>query len=89
MLISILEEDSMSGENFWLPRTKYTTYRHLQLFLTSVKLQSNFGHSRSLAGRFGFGLTETEYLPFPLKEAETLAYNFGSSTCNLLYELKD
>ena len=45
-----------------------------QLFLTSVKLRLKFGRSRSLAGQFGFGLTETEYLQMtlrlPLKEAE-------------------
>ena len=47
---------------------------HLQLFLTSVNIRLKFGHSRTLAGQFGFGLTGTEYfqmtIRFPLKEAE-------------------
>jgi hypothetical protein len=49
-----------------------------------VKLQLNFGHSQSLAGQLGFGLTGTEYLQMtlrlPLKEAESapvLAELFG------------
>ena len=47
---------------------------HLQLFLTSVNIRFKFGHSRSLAGQFGFGLAGTEFFQMPIrhpiKEAE-------------------